>query len=256
MLRRVAAANGGMKVVFSPGVEGEISIELQNVPLQAAFNQLIGENSLDFAYDPATNTVTIFREVTPATRPAKKVTALIALQATSLGAVRRALENEEPVARIVTFDVATNTVSISGDPRWVDETRGLVKRLDQAAIARQRATAGIRRAAQPPSREEPASEPVTLGEPAAEATKREPSRMEPPEVGEPTAAACIDQTWVYKLAGIGAINDRLVANIDGADYGVGDSFASFTITDVQSDRAILSKRSDSGAECHVVRFRR
>ena len=51
MLRRVIQADGKLRPIIKPEVKGAVTVQFQNVPLAAAFNQLIQENNLDFVYD-------------------------------------------------------------------------------------------------------------------------------------------------------------------------------------------------------------
>jgi hypothetical protein len=69
------------------------------------------------------------------------------------------------------------------------------------------------------------------------------------------AKACIDQTWVFKLSGIGTINGRSVATISSVDYKVGDTVADMTIQSIKANRVELRKNTENGTECHILKFR-
>ena len=69
------------------------------------------------------------------------------------------------------------------------------------------------------------------------------------------ARACIDQTWVFKLSGIGTINNKAVATISSVDYKVGDILADMTIHAIKADRVELQKKTENGTECHILKFR-
>ena len=69
------------------------------------------------------------------------------------------------------------------------------------------------------------------------------------------AKACIDQTWVYKLSGIGTINNEAVATISSVDYKVGDRVADMTIRSIKAGRVELQKKTENGTECHILKFR-
>lgn len=67
--------------------------------------------------------------------------------------------------------------------------------------------------------------------------------------------ACIDQTWVYRLSGIGVINSKAVATISNVDYKVGDRVADMMIKAIKSDRVELQRQTKEGNECHILKFR-
>lgn len=58
-LRHVMRLNG-MEIDIQPGVEGTVTFDFVHVPLQGAFNMLIIENELEYAYDPTRNRVTVY----------------------------------------------------------------------------------------------------------------------------------------------------------------------------------------------------
>jgi hypothetical protein len=70
------------------------------------------------------------------------------------------------------------------------------------------------------------------------------------------ARACIDQTWVFKLSGIGTINSKAVATISSVDYTVGDKIAGMTVQSIKADRVELRKKTENGTECHILKFRK
>ena len=69
------------------------------------------------------------------------------------------------------------------------------------------------------------------------------------------AKACIDQTWVYKLTGIGTINGKPIATIGSVDYREGDAVDDMTIRRIKGDRVELRKKTENGTECHILKFR-
>jgi len=69
------------------------------------------------------------------------------------------------------------------------------------------------------------------------------------------AKACIDQTWVFKLTGIGTINGTAVATIGSVDYKEGDKIADMTIRSIRANRVELQKKTENGTECHILKFR-
>lgn len=69
------------------------------------------------------------------------------------------------------------------------------------------------------------------------------------------ARACIDQTWVFRLSGIGTINGTPVATISSVDYKEGDKIADMTIRRIRAGRVELQKKTENGTECHILKFR-
>ena len=65
----------------------------------------------------------------------------------------------------------------------------------------------------------------------------------------------MDQTWVFKLSGIGTINGKSVATISSVDYKVGDNVAGMTIQNIKAGRVELQKKTENGTECHILKFR-
>jgi hypothetical protein len=70
------------------------------------------------------------------------------------------------------------------------------------------------------------------------------------------AKACIDQTWVFRLSGIGTVNNIAVATIGSVDYKVGDRIADMTIRSIKAGRVELQKKTENGTECHLLKFRK
>ena len=69
------------------------------------------------------------------------------------------------------------------------------------------------------------------------------------------AKACIDQTWVFRLSGIGTINNKAIATIGSVDYTVGDKIADMKIRSIGANRVELRKKTENGTECHILKFR-
>ncbi|MEE9300411.1 MAG: secretin N-terminal domain-containing protein, partial [Alphaproteobacteria bacterium] len=132
VLRRVLTANAGMQAIFKPGVKAEITLQFTNMPLQAVFNQLIEENELDYSFNPATNTVTIFKKARVAAAP--PVREFITPRAVPIDVIHRALQNFGMSVENVIYNTATNTVAISGPPNEVAEIRRLIEQLDKNAL--------------------------------------------------------------------------------------------------------------------------
>lgn len=92
-----------------------------------------------------------------------------------------------------------------------------------------------------------------LGAQVSQKNKRNPFQRYAARTGP--AKACIDQTWVYKLSGIGTINGKSVATISSVDYKVGDNVADMTIRSIKANRVELRKKTENGTECHILKFR-
>jgi len=95
---------------------------------------------------------------------------------------------------------------------------------------------------------------VWLTKRVAQKDKRNPFQRFAARTGR--VKACIDQTWVYKLSGIGTINNKPFATINSVDYTIGDTLAGMTVKSVKSDRVELSKQTGEGRECHILKFRK
>ena len=97
---------------------------------------------------------------------------------------------------------------------------------------------------------------IMLGKLVAEKNKRNPFQRFAYSKEEDTVSRRIDLTWVHKLQGIGTINNKKFANINGIDYAVGDDFSKMQVTEVRSDRVFLSKKTDEGDQRFVLKFRK
>ena len=92
-----------------------------------------------------------------------------------------------------------------------------------------------------------------LANQASQKNKRNPFQRFAARTGP--AKACIDQTWVFKLSGVGTINNTAVATISSVDYKVGDKIADMTIRSIRAGRVELEKKTENGTECHILKFR-
>lgn len=135
VLRRLLATNGGIQAIFKPGVEAEVTQKFENTPLQAVFNQLIEENELEYSFDSAANTVTIFPKKGPGA-VVKSVREFMMPRAVTIDVIRQVLQNFGMSVENVIYDALTNTISISGPPGEVAEIRRLIDQLDNNAVKR------------------------------------------------------------------------------------------------------------------------
>ncbi|MBT3197408.1 MAG: hypothetical protein HN344_06765, partial [Gammaproteobacteria bacterium] len=134
VLRTVIRRNG-QGVIFRPGVEGEVTFEFINMPLQAAFNKLIEENGLDFSFDEATSMVTIFPF-----QEMKRSRLFITPRFMSLEEVKSATKrfHMDREADMI-FDAESGSILLSGSPEAVRDVGGLIRDLDSGAEKRQQA---------------------------------------------------------------------------------------------------------------------
>ncbi|MBT7307688.1 MAG: hypothetical protein HN842_05685 [Gammaproteobacteria bacterium] len=122
VLRTVIRRNG-QGVIFRPGVEGEVTFEFINMPLQAAFNKLIEENGLDFSFDEATSMVTIFPF-----QEMKRSRLFITPRFMSLEEVKSATKrfHMDREADMI-FDAESGSILLSGSPEAVRDVGGLLR---------------------------------------------------------------------------------------------------------------------------------
>jgi type II secretory pathway component GspD/PulD (secretin) len=114
------------QVVFRPGVDGKVSFQFSNMPLQAAFNKLMEENGLDYNYDARTRTATLFK--TASTERQEQLLALSFINVDRLRSVAATLRlGGELIA-----DEQTRMVLARGTPDQVRRLIDLGERLDRA----------------------------------------------------------------------------------------------------------------------------
>ena len=123
VLRSILQANG-LSAVFGPGVEGPISFQLDRVPVDAAFQQLIDRYNLSFTYDPTTRTVMITSEAGQDEFAQEEVS--LTLDQESFDQLSQALISLGLGVGGVAYDALSGTVTITGDRNRVDRIIGLV----------------------------------------------------------------------------------------------------------------------------------
>ncbi|MEO5373014.1 MAG: hypothetical protein H7840_01915 [Alphaproteobacteria bacterium] len=120
VLRLLLRANG-QQVIFKPGVKGTVSARIENMPLRAAFTMLITETGLEYAYDSATNMVTI-SAVGKTDQVAQDFINLGMVEPDALmGAVR-----EFGLGGNIKINRATNTALVKGAPEQVKLLKDLI----------------------------------------------------------------------------------------------------------------------------------
>lgn len=128
VLKEVLKRNG-TEVFFRPGVEGKVTFEFTNVPLQAVFNKLVEENGLAYEYLPATKTVTISK------RGAHSVTEeIFTPKFSNLEDVYTALQRFNLLEGDIKIksDPLTNSLFLKGDQVKVANIKRIADRIDDA----------------------------------------------------------------------------------------------------------------------------
>lgn len=115
----------GLQSDFRPGVQGSVTFNFRNMPLQAAFNKLVEENNLTTSYDAATRTITISVPL-----PGR----LITLSFASVEQVKQAARKLGIGGRI-DDDPKTGVILVRGTTEQVTQLEDLAKRLDAAEKA-------------------------------------------------------------------------------------------------------------------------
>jgi type II secretory pathway component GspD/PulD (secretin) len=129
VLRSLLQANG-VSAIFAPEVQGTVSFRMDKVPISAAFEQLIDEHGLAYAYNPASNAVTVTSIAAGAARAGSAT--FVPLDQVPYDELTRAMNSFGIAARGVKYDSGTRTVAISGDPQHVQEVADLIKTLETA----------------------------------------------------------------------------------------------------------------------------
>ena len=129
VLRSLLQANG-QSVIFAPDVQGAISFRLNKVPVASAFDQLIQEHNLAYAFNPATNTVNVTTLAADSQRV--KSGTFVPLDSVSYEELLRAMMNFGLSAQNLKYDAGTRTIALSGDSEHVQQIADLIKTLETA----------------------------------------------------------------------------------------------------------------------------
>jgi len=129
VLRSLLQANG-VSAIFGPEVRGTVSFRMDQVPVSAAFEQLIDEHGLAYAYNPASNAVTV-TSIAAETARAGSAT-FVPLDQVSYDEFTRAMDSFGISTRGVRYDLGTRTIAVSGDAQHVQEVADLIKTLETA----------------------------------------------------------------------------------------------------------------------------
>ncbi|KAA0571157.1 secretin N-terminal domain-containing protein [Azospirillum sp. Sh1] len=125
VLTRIMEENS-LRADFRPGVQGTVSFNFNNMPLQAAFNKLIEENNLEYAYEPNSRTVTI-----TAPLPGRLITLTYAEPAQFRNAVQRlGLRGE------IVEDKDSSIILVRGTPDQIKRLEELAQVLDKSEKTR------------------------------------------------------------------------------------------------------------------------
>ncbi|WP_439816522.1 type II secretion system protein GspD [Zavarzinia sp. CC-PAN008] len=131
VLRGLLASNG-LSVIFRPGVEGSLSFAFQDAPVAAAFQQIVDENNLTVAYNPATRTVVIGPGSGSATSAAAR--RFVALRNVGIDTIEQALANFAIDPGGISYDAATATLAVQGTPEYVNQILELVRTLEERGL--------------------------------------------------------------------------------------------------------------------------
>ncbi len=126
VLRAVLGASD-LSVIFRPGVEGKVSFTFRDMGLEAAFDQLLGENGLRAGFNPATRTVTIG----PAASAQSSLRHFITLQNVEWASLRQMLVSFGIGTDGIAYDPQTSLLGVTGDSARVAQVEDLVKTLEQ-----------------------------------------------------------------------------------------------------------------------------
>jgi type II secretory pathway component GspD/PulD (secretin) len=130
LLRSIVRADGGFNIIVKNEVKGQATIQFDKTPVAAAFNQVIEENDLDYTYSESEKTVTIFPNAGGKAVSRVFLTPAVATFDEIKNALRRHGLGEDGVS----FDISSNTISITGEPDRVGEIGSLVKQIDAAKV--------------------------------------------------------------------------------------------------------------------------
>ena len=147
------AQQAGLGINFGPGVDKDVSFNIVNVPLGAAFNQIIDIAGLGYRYDATTRTITIL-----ATGPRTQEVLLLE-HATPKQITDAVSPGRLGMGGEIRGDEKNGIVMLKGTADEVKQLRDLVEKLDKAEGKRQdalrgRLTADATRAAEEAKRTE------------------------------------------------------------------------------------------------------
>ncbi len=118
----------GLQLNIRPDVSGEITAEF-DTSLRGAFTRLIEENDLDFAYDPATGTVTVSPATDEVTRQFRTLQNVTAREL-------RSVKQRFGLGGRLVIDEVSGTVLVEGPRDDVQTLIQLLQRLEDTAAAR------------------------------------------------------------------------------------------------------------------------
>lgn len=135
VLRGLLGAHG-LSVIFRPGISARVSFRFRDADPAAVFDQLIAENGLEAAFNPATSTVTIgpARATAAAATPNRR---FIPLRDVNYQALRQMLTNFGIGAEGISYDATTSMLGVTGDAQRIAQVSELVRALDEHFGSRQ-----------------------------------------------------------------------------------------------------------------------
>lgn len=131
---RALVGGQGLQVVFRPGITGKVSFRYRDADPAAVLEQLLQENGLEAAYNPATRTVTV-GPARGAAAPASQ--RLIPLHSVDFPSLRQMLVNFGIGTEGITYDPTLQMIGVSGDSARVTQVSEVVKALEDHLSARQ-----------------------------------------------------------------------------------------------------------------------
>ena len=132
-----------LRVIFLPGVKGNVTYEFSGLPLDAAFKKLLLENGLESSYDRQSRTVTIAPVST-----VKREVSLFSPSAMSLKELESSLHRLGVLFKggvDTVFDTATQSVMLRGSNERIQKVSQIIKSLDDGKKKQQEREASNRR---------------------------------------------------------------------------------------------------------------
>lgn len=133
ILRELLERNG-LDVIFRPGVEGLVTVNFEDQPLQSAFQRLMETYELDYSLNAETNTVSIFQKKSSAEQM-EFITPQYAEPEDVISALKRFRIVDDEVTLIT--DPATRSILVKGPSTKLSQVRKIADQVDDAEKNRQ-----------------------------------------------------------------------------------------------------------------------
>lgn len=133
---RMFADKAGMNIIFHNSVEGTVTLDLVDVPLNSAFDMIMGINGLDYVVDD--NTIVVAKSGTEGFNMAKQEMTLIPVKYVNASAIAEFLNKNifgmnKPglsSSEIVSTNPSTNELIVFGTPNDVSMVKKVVAKFD------------------------------------------------------------------------------------------------------------------------------